>query len=137
MSSSRRTSSIALRSADGARIGAPDGELEVEADRAAEEYMREHGRARRQEALQQHPEPQGTELAMEQEALLKASGAKDEGLSQAEQAAELDVVSRSDPQISNEHERTDPFRSVVPIDPDHPFRAIPISLWRIVSGTVG
>jgi hypothetical protein len=34
-------------------------------------------------------------------------------------------------------ERTDPFRSAVPIDPDHPFRAIPISVWRSVSGTVG
>jgi hypothetical protein len=48
-----------------------------------------------------HP-PGRAELAKEQEALLKASGAKDEGLSQAEQAAELDVVSRSEPQISNE-----------------------------------
>jgi hypothetical protein len=60
--SAGRASSIALRSADGARIGAPDDDLEVEADRAAEEYMREHGHARRQEAFQQHPEPQGTEL---------------------------------------------------------------------------
>jgi hypothetical protein len=34
-------------------------------------------------------------------------------------------------------ERTGPFRSAIPIDPDHPFRAIPISLWRSVSGPVG
>jgi len=48
-----------------------------------------------------HP-PGRAELAEEQIALLKASGAKDEGLSQAEKAAELDVVSRSEPQISTE-----------------------------------
>jgi hypothetical protein len=26
---------------------------------------------------------------------------------------------------------------MIPIDPHHPFRAIPISLWRSVSGPVG
>jgi Domain of unknown function (DUF4157) len=50
----------------------------------------------------EHP-PGRAEFAKEQEALLKASGAKEEGLAQAELEAELDVVSRSEPQISTEH----------------------------------
>ena len=49
-----------------------------------------------------HP-PGRAEVAKEQEALLKASGARDEGLAHAELEAELDIVSHSEPQISTEH----------------------------------